>query len=231
MSADPAVFGRGLAVGPTADVQALVELDLAVEPGERLALIGPNGSGKTALLATLALVRPPLGGVLQLFGRDVAHADDATASGLRRRIGAALGDGPWLGDESAAENLALPLRIQGEAEGAIGAVVAEFLAWLGLGDRAAVPAAALSCGERRLLATARAAVVRPDLLLLDEPLEGLDEHAAARTARLVGELADLGGAVLVASSDADTARRLGCESVHLAAGRLRVGTTPLRAAS
>jgi ABC-type ATPase involved in cell division len=231
MSADPAVFGRGLAVGPAADVQALVELDLAVEPGERLALIGPNGSGKTALLATLALVRPPLGGVLQLFGRDVAHTDDATASALRRRIGAALGDGPWLAGESAAENLALPLRIQGEAEGAIGAVVAEFLAWLGLGDRAAVPLAALSRGERRLLATARAAVVRPDLLLLDEPLEGLDEHAAARTARLVGELADLGSAVLVASSNADTARRLGCESVHLAAGRLRVGTTPLRAAS
>jgi cell division transport system ATP-binding protein len=150
---------------------------------------------------------------------------------VRRRIGAAVGDGPWLDDASVTDNLALPLRVHGEDERAVGAVVGEFLDWLGLGDRREAPVAALSTGERRLLDVARAAVVRPDLLLLDEPLAGLDGRTAGRVAQLVGELAGLGAAVVVATAEADTARRLGCEAVTLTEGGLKMGAAPLRAAS
>jgi ABC-type multidrug transport system ATPase subunit len=91
--------------------------------------------------------------------------------------------------------------------------------------------AGLSTGERRLLAVARAAVVRPDLLLLDEPLAGLDAGAAARATQLVSELAEFGTAVIVATTEPATARRLDCELRPLAEGRLAAAATPLRAAS
>ena len=186
---------------------------------------------KPTLLATLAFIVPPADGRLFLFGREPARLGAAERAALRRRIGAAVGDGPWLADATVADNLALPLRVHGEDERAVGAVVGEFLDWLGLGDRRAAPVAALSTGERRLLDVARAAVVRPDLLLLDEPLAGLDGRAAGRVTQLVGELAGLGAAMIVATAEAEAARRLGCAAVTLAADGLRMGAAPLRAAS
>ncbi len=230
MASEPVVVTRDLAVG-SAHAPLAAEMSLAVAAGEAVAIVGANGSGKTTLLATLALLQAPAAGRLELMGCATERLREADRAALRRRIGTALGDGPWLADATASENLVLPLRVHGEDEAEIGVVAGEFLAWLGLGERAAVPARALSRGERRLLATARAAIARPDLLLLDEPLEGLDEPAVARTARLVTELAALGCAVVVATARPETARRLGCEPLALAGGRLRVGTAPLRAVS
>jgi ABC-type ATPase involved in cell division len=231
MPSNAAVVAHQLAVGRDAEAPLLSAVDLAVAPGERLAVLGDNGVGKSALLATLALIAPPLGGRLLFFGRDPARLAADECARLRRRIGAAVGDGPWLEDATAAENLALPLRVQGEKESAIAGVVREFLAWLGLGARADTTVAALSAGERRLLATARAAVVRPDLLLLDEPLAGLDGAATERTAQLVRELTGLGCAVLVAAATPESARRLDCEVVTLIDGSVRMGAAPLRAVS
>ena len=231
MPSDAAVVAQELAVGREPSGPRLAGVDLTVAAGERLAVVGANGAGKTTLLATLALIVPPAAGRLLLFGREPARLATAERAGLRRRIGAAVGDGPWLADATVADNLALPLRVHGEDERAVGTVVGEFLDWLGLGDRRAAPVAALSTGERRLLDIARAAVVRPDLLLLDEPLAGLDGRAAGRVAQLVGELAGLGAAVIVATAEADDARRLGCAPVTPAADGLRLGAAPLRAAS
>lgn len=121
--------------------------------------------------------------------------------------------------------------MRGEDEAAIAAVVGEFLNWLGLGARRTAPVAALSAGERRLLGVARAAVVRPQLLLLDDSLAGLDTRAADRMVQLVGELAELGAAVVIATAQAETARRFGGEAVTVAAGGLGPGAAPLRAAS
>lgn len=231
MPSDPAVVVHQLAVGRAPMAPLLRDIDLALAAGERLALVGANGTGKTALLATLALLTPPMAGRLVLFGREPSRLDRDERAALRRRIGTALGDGPWLEGASAAENLALPLRVLGEAEAAIAPVVGAFLDWLGLGARGDTPVTDLSAGERRLLGIARATVVRPDLLLLDEPLAGLDTRAASRAVQLVGELAGLGAAVVIASAEADTARRLGCEAVPVADGGLGPGAVPLRAAS
>ncbi len=231
MPSDAAVVAHELAVGRDPAAPLLRDIDLAVAAGDRLAIVGTNGAGKTALLATLALIRPVKAGRLRLFGREPARLGRDDRAALRRRIGAAIGDGPWLAGASAAENLALPLRIHGEDERAIAAVVGEFLDWLGLGARGDVPVADLSAGERGLLGIARAAVARPELVLLDEPLTGLDARAAGRAVQLVGELAGLGAAVVIATAEAETARRLGCEAVTVADGGLRLGAVPLRAAS
>jgi cell division transport system ATP-binding protein len=231
MPSDAAVVAQELAVDREPPGPRCRGVDLTVAAGERLAVVGANGVGKTTLLATLALMIAPAAGRLFLFGREPARLTGAERAAVRRRIGAAVGDGPWLDDASVTDNLALPLRVHGEDERAVGAVVGEFLDWLGLGDRREAPVAALSTGERRLLDVARAAVVRPDLLLLDEPLAGLDGRTAGRVAQLVGELAGLGAAVVVATAEADTARRLGCEAVTLTEGGLKMGAAPLRAAS
>lgn len=231
MPSDAVIVAHALAVGQNPAAPCLRDVDLTLAAGERLALVGANGTGKTALLATLALLAPPVAGRLWLFGREPGGLERDARAALRRRIGTVLGDGPWLEDASAAENLALPLRVHGDDHGASTAIVGEFLDWLGLGAHRRRPLAALSLGERRLLAIARAAVVRPDLLVLDEPLAGLDAHAAGRAIQLVDELAGLGAAVVIATAAAETARRLGCEAVTVADGRLRPGAVPLRAAS
>jgi ABC-type multidrug transport system ATPase subunit len=226
-----AVVADQLAVGRDPRRPLLNGVNLAVAPGERYAILGGNGAGKTALLATLALLAPPVDGRLFVFEREPWRLARDDRAGLRRRIGAAVGDGPWLAEAGAAENLALALRVHDEDEREIAAVVGEFLAWLGLKSHAATPVTALSTGERRLLATARAAIVRPDLLVLDEPLAGLDARAAARTVQLVDELAGLGAAVVVATTATETARRLGCEIVALGDDAARASAPPLTVAS
>ena len=231
MVSDAVILARELAVGPAASAPRLAGVDLALARGDRLAVVGGNGTGKTALLATLALLAPPAGGRLVLFGREPAGLATDDRAGLRRRIGVALADELWMEAATAHDNLALPLRVRGEHDRAIAPVVGAFLDWLGLTGALDTPVAALSTGERGLLAIARAAVVRPDLLLLDEPLAGLDAGAAARATQLVSELAELGAAVIVATTEPATARRLGCELRPVAEGRLGDGATPMMAAS
>ena len=215
MPSDAVVDARDLAVGPDPAAPRARGVDLTVAAGERVAFVAGNGAGKSALLATLACAAPLPAGRLRLFGRDPTRLDLEERAALRRRIGAALSEELWLPGAGAAENLALPLVIRGEDPRETAAVVGEFLRWLGLAARAATPLERWSAGERRLLATARAAVARPDLLLLDEPLAGLDAAASGRTAQLVRELAELGTAVLVATTDGEAARQLGCAVLTL----------------
>lgn len=209
------VSARALVVGAGGNNLDARTVDLDVANGQRVAVIADNGRGKTTLLATLALMRPPLAGELRLFDRDAADLAFDDRAVLKRRLGLALAEERWLGALDATENLALPLRVHGEDAATIGAIVEEFLAWLGLGAEAARPVATLAPGRRRLLAIARAAVTRPDLLLLDEPLDGLDDRAVARVRQLVDELARLGCAIIVASARRETARRLACRPVEL----------------
>jgi ABC-type ATPase involved in cell division len=225
------VFAEELAVGRNPAAPRLADVRLTVAAGERIAVLGGNGVGKTLLLETLALMRRPLAGRLRVLGTDVGEASSRERAGLRRRIGAAFGEDAWIADGDAVENLALPLQVHGEGGADVRTVVSEFLAWLGLAADRGSALAALSPGERRLLAVARAAITRPRLVVLDEPLAGLDDRARERVAQLVGELTDLGAAVVVGATRHETARRLGCEPLAIADGRLRVGAGPLRAAS
>jgi len=231
MASDAVILAHELSVGPAASAPLITGVDLALARGDRLAVVGGNGTGKTALLATLALLAPPAGGRLLVLGCEPAGLAPDDRAALRRRIGAAFADELWMEAASAHDNLALPLRVRGEDDRTIAPVVGAFLDWLGLSRHRDTPVAALSTGERRLLAVARATVVRPALLLLDEPLAGLDAGAAARATQLVSELAELGAAVVVATTDPVTARRLGCELRPLADGRIDPAATPLRAAS
>jgi cell division transport system ATP-binding protein len=171
----------------------------------------------------------PFQGAFTLFGRDVSSLkrDDLTA--LRRRIGMVFQDGRLLAHLSAFDNVALPLRIKGGQDDQIGGSVAEMLAWLGLSAVIEAKPPSLSMGQRRLIAVARAVIVRPNLLLCDEPTGDLDGKLVRRLMHLFSQLRKLGTTVVVATQGEDLVERYPHPVLRLAGGRLK-GPAPAPAA-
>ena len=190
---------------------ALRDVNLRLEPGAIHFIEGPNGAGKSTLLGIVGtLLRPSRGRVrYEPFGerRELA----------RRHIG-------WVGHEShcyaeltARENIRLAARLYGEREpAAVGRAVAR----LALEPFADQPVGTLSRGQRQRAALARALVHTPSMLLLDEPLTGLDIETSERVATLLCEERDRGTLVVVVSHTAGFAARLGGSVVALSRGRV-----------
>ena len=141
---------------------------------------GPSGAGKTTLLRLMLLSLRPTRGTVHIFGQDAAglSKDDLTA--LRRRIGVVFQDFRLLDHLTTYENVALPLRAMGRAESGYRAEVVELLRWVGLGERMSASPPVLSGGEKQRAAIARALIVRPELLLADEPTGNVDPGLARR---------------------------------------------------
>jgi cell division transport system ATP-binding protein len=196
------------------------DVSLTLEEGAFCFLTGATGAGKTTLLQLITLTQRPTGGRLRLLGADAAALDRNARAALRRRIGIVFQDA-WLIDElSAADNVALPLRIAGALEHEIGKNVAELLAWVGLAGRENARAATLSGGERQRVAIARAVVGRPELLIADEPAGKGGEEIALRLVRFFERINRLGTTVLIATDDVAFARQFEHQRFHLNEGRL-----------
>jgi cell division transport system ATP-binding protein len=204
----------------------LSDISLSLDPGGFYVLTGGRGTGKTTLLRIVSLAERPTGGRLMMFGADTGRLDRVARAALRRRIGIVFQDLRIVEDWSIADNVALPLRIAGTVEREIGRNVSELLAWLGLEKRAEAPAAALSGGERQLVAVARAIVARPELLIADEPTGNVDEETALTLARVFQSMNRLGTIVLIATRDIAFARHLGERTLHLENGTLSVDPGP-----
>ena len=149
-----------------------------------------------------------------MFDRDIAALDQNGRATLRRRIGIVFQDFRLLDHLTTYENVALPLRVMGRDEAGYRAEVVELLRWVGLGDRMNALPQVLSGGEKQRAAIARALIVRPELLLADEPTGNVDPSLARRLLRLFVELHKSGTAVVIATHDLslmdqfDYARRL-----------------------
>jgi cell division transport system ATP-binding protein len=178
-----------------------------------------TGAGKTTLLRLITHAERPTHGTLKLFETDTAALDRAGRTALRRRIGVVFQDLRLIDSLSAGDNVALPLRIDGNPELEVRDNVAELLAWVGLSDRADASAASLSGAERRRVAIARAIVRRPELLIADEPVGGGDETARA-TVRIFEQINRLGTTVLIATDNTDFARQFAYPRFHLDRGVL-----------
>lgn len=144
---------------------------LAVRAGELLAIIGPNGSGKSTLLRVLGLLEPPTAGEVRFRGQAVARRDLLT---VRRQMASVFQD-PLLVDATAFDNVALGLRFRGLSRGEIVPRVQRWMDRLGVGHLAERRARTLSGGEAQRTALARALVLQPAVLLLDEPFSALDQ--------------------------------------------------------
>ena len=191
-------------------IDVLRGVDLVVEPGEVIAVLGPSGSGKSTLLHLLAGLDTADEGEVRWSGRTIAHTQSDVARRRASHVGLVFQHHYLLAELSALENVTLPARIQGrraEAE------ARELLAAMGLGERGDAHLHALSGGERQRVAVARAMVLRPPVLLADEPTGSLDRASAREVYALLRELArERDAAVVVVTHDeglvADADRRL-----------------------
>lgn len=194
--------------------EVLRDISFEILPQSFQFLTGPSGAGKTTLMRLILLSLKPTRGFIKLFGEDAARLDKDAVTALRRRIGVVFQDFQLLEHLTTYENVALPLRVQERQESTYRAEVTELLNWVGLGQRMHVLPAVLSGGEKQRAAIARALIVRPELLLADEPTGNVDPPLARRLMRLFTELHKSGTAVVVATHDLalmdqfESARRL-----------------------
>jgi heme exporter protein A len=194
---------------------ALNGLTLRIMPGESILLLGPNGAGKSTFLRTVATRLRPSSGVLRLFGADPANADRRD---LRRRIGHLAHQTGLYDHLTVEENLLFFARLHGLDSPAD--LVRRGLLAVGLQDRRTEFVRALSRGLQQRLAIARVLLHRPELLLLDEPFTGLDQHAAARLREILQENPGEARTCLLASHDLAAAWPLATRLVILAGGRV-----------
>lgn len=190
-----------------AGVAAVRGIDLTVERGEFVAITGASGSGKSTLLHLLGGITRPSSGRILLEDVDLAGLDDdALAMVRRRRIGFVFQRYNLLPELSLAENVALPLALDGRPEHACDAAALEALEAVGMGHRAAHRPDALSGGEQQRGAIARALVTNPAIVLADEPTGALDSANAQRVIELLQRLvADRGQTVVLVTHDPATA--------------------------
>jgi heme exporter protein A len=203
----------GKSYGPT---PVLRGVNLAVEAGRGVALIGSNGAGKSTLIRLLAGLASPTAGEAMLFGEPAR----SLAPDLRRRVGLLSHQSFLYPNLTARENLEFYARIYGVQDAR-----AQALFWIG---RIALAAAAdfrvrtFSRGMEQRLAIARALVARPDVLMLDEPFSALDPDGVSLAASVIREAMDRGCAVIATAHSPGVFADLGLEVVALRRGRLFV---------
>ncbi len=189
-------------------VHALRGVDLTLEAGEYVSLMGPSGSGKSTLLNVLGLLDRPNAGRYWFEGIDTAELAEERRADLRRdRIGFVFQSFHLIGRLTARENVELPLMLAGIAPAERHARASKVLDALGLEDRADHRPDQLSGGQRQRVAIARATILEPALLLADEPTGNLDKHSSADVMRVLEELNQSGLTLVVVTHDPEVGER------------------------
>jgi putative ABC transport system ATP-binding protein len=197
----------------------LRDIDLEITPGEALAVVGASGSGKSTLLAILAGLDTPTTGTVELGGTDLFRLDEDARAELRGRlVGFVFQSFQLLPALTALENVMLPLELAGNADAE--PLARDMLSRVGLSERLRHYPKHLSGGEQQRVALARAFVVRPKLLLADEPTGSLDADAGADVIELLFRMnREQGTTLVMVTHDEGLARR--CKRiVRLTAGRV-----------
>jgi putative ABC transport system ATP-binding protein len=202
-----------------ADLVILRDIDLAVTSGEALAVLGASGSGKSTLLALLAGLDTPTSGSVTLDGVDLFSLDEDERAQLRARVlGFVFQSFQLLPALTALENVMLPLELAYADDAEPRA--REMLVRVGLGERLAHDPKHLSGGEQQRVALARAFVVRPKLLLADEPTGSLDAQSGAQIIELLFELNREQGTTLVLVTHDEALAARCTRKLRLAGGQL-----------
>lgn len=195
------------------EVHALRSVDLAIDQGEYLSIMGPSGSGKSTLLNLVGLLDRPNAGAYELDGRDVtALTDDDLARVRREKIGFVFQFFHLVPRLTAAQNIALPMMLAGIEPAERARRLESLLREYGLEDRADHRPDQLSGGQCQRVAIARAMSMHPGVILADEPTGNLDRHTGQEVMRLLERLHESGGTLAVVTHDPEiggrAARRL-----------------------
>lgn len=196
-------YGRG-----ESRVEALVNVDLTVEPGEWVAVIGPSGSGKSTLMNLLGLLDRPTSGSYALNGREVSSLRGGELARARRElVGFVFQSYNLLPRQSARKNIELPMVYAGVGGRERKKRALAALEKVDLLDRARHRPPELSGGQKQRVAIARALVNEPAMLLADEPTGNLDSASGTAILDLFGELNAGGVTLIVVTHDSEVARR------------------------
>ncbi|OXS29239.1 MAG: ABC transporter ATP-binding protein [Desulfovibrio sp. MES5] len=206
---------------PGENLEILKNINLVVEEGEALAIVGTSGSGKSTLLHLMGALDTPSTGAVFFDGQDMARmTPDQKAAFRNRTLGFVFQFHHLLPEFSAVENVAMPAIIGGERQTAIMPKAREMLERVGLSARMESKISTLSGGERQRVAIARAVLMRPRVLLADEPTGNLDEGTGAQVGTLMNELnRELGMTLVVVTHNRELAAGMG-RTLELKAGTL-----------
>ncbi len=189
-------------------VHALRDIDLMFGAGEYISIMGPSGSGKSTLLNMIGLLDRPSSGIYRLDGLDVTTLDDEAQARVRReKIGFVLQFFHLVPRLTAAMNIELPLMLAGIDPEERKARVAKLVESYGLKDRADHRPEQLSGGQRQRVAIARATIMKPSVLLADEPTGNLDRATGHEVMRLLEQLTEQGVTLVMVTHDHENGNR------------------------
>ncbi|MGV7219399.1 glutamine ABC transporter ATP-binding protein GlnQ [Bradyrhizobium sp. UFLA05-112] len=207
-------------------VTILNEVDLSIEAGEKVVLIGPSGSGKSTLLRCINALEEINGGDLVVDGISV-KAGGRMVRMIRQEAGMVFQQFNLFPQMTALENVAFgPRRVRGESRQDARKRALEMLAKVGLADRAHHYPSELSGGQQQRVAIARALAVKPKLMLFDEPTSALDPELRHEVLRVMQALAEEGMTMIVVTHEMAFARKVGTRLIFMEGGKIAVDGEP-----
>lgn len=202
-------------------LQVLKGIDLIIDKGEVVSIVGPSGAGKTTLLQIMGTLDKPDTGRILLNGTEINRLKERELAAFRNReIGFVFQFHQLLPEFTALENVTIPALIQGVSSGEARRRAVEMLEFMGLSERASHKPAELSGGEKQRVAVARALINHPSVVLADEPSGSLDTHNKEELHRLFFELRDkLGQTFVIVTHDEGLASQTD-RTIHMLDGRI-----------
>jgi len=181
-------------------------VDLKVESGELVSIMGASGSGKSTLLNIIGILDDQDDGTYVLDGKEIASLSETAAAAVRNRhIGFVFQSFNLLSFKNAAENVALPLYYQGVRRRKRNAIAMQYLDMVGLADWAEHLPSEMSGGQRQRVAIARALIAEPSVILADEPTGALDSTTSNEVMEILKDLNKAGKTILIVTHEADIA--------------------------
>ena len=205
-------------------LEVLKGIDLTIEKGEVVSIVGPSGAGKTTLLQIIGTLDRPDSGTVTVDGVDITALGQKALADFRNcRLGFVFQFHQLLPEFTALENVMIPALIKGDSRKAAKARAQELLHFMGLSDRAAHKPAELSGGEKQRVAVARALVNNPAVILADEPSGSLDSKNKQELHQLFFDLRDKLGQTFVIVTHDESLAQLTDRTIHLVDGQILLG--------